>query len=483
MIQETEQDDIEEESYYDQWEEQGDNDQENDDSWYDDEEGMYDRFGLRSGKFLALVIIALVIMSTFAVYLGTDIFGSDDDKKANLPAWKDGYNWLYLEIDEESNWTHETLYSVNGGDSVNNTTCYGYYRHIYVLDDYYERPYIYNDPLPIDRNTLNELDDDEGTPRFIDFRWPLEDGKRWNNSGAYFNQWIGNYSVSYEKDVKTLAGTFDCLKIHGELENGNGDYTNRTLWYSEKVKNVVKYRYEMFYDDWYNNETGELKMYCFSDSDGDTMSNTFEKKFMHSDHTSADTDSDGVLDNHDMSLHGNFYLRLNITNFQTQDNDEYDNGNNPSDCDPYFVVGLSDWDNQLDSQESPHFQDQNTIPELQFLFDIPDDGLQPCYSFFGIACSIFAYDDDSNDETDINGDDPVEVDEETNGDECSILIIASGKFYYHSAWDELEEGTTLSVTGSGYYGNDGHVCGGSMDVTYTLLNEDELIFQEPATQD
>ena len=93
------------------------------------------------------------------------------------------------------------------------------------------------------KKILEETLPDSGT-----FHWPLFVGKRWTSVRSFYNRINGHslspietlWSVEGVETLETPAGRFEALRLVSTPSRN--DAAQETVWYSPRVKNIVKRR-------------------------------------------------------------------------------------------------------------------------------------------------------------------------------------------------------------------------------------------------
>jgi len=422
--------------------------------------------------FTGTCFISFLLM---AVVVNAGCFGNDSNDEAKRPVWNQGYTWVY-EI-PDTNRLH--IDYITGEEAIDENDCYT----IGFGFSEYEDRFGGRGTRYFSKQYVTEASSESGLPHFRDFDFPLKEKKTWENKNTNVAM-EGNYSVESIEKVETKAGTFNCFKVVGHLVYRQGDeteYWNRTLYYSSAVKREVKTHItvEHYEPDLNYNATIErsLVMFGHKDSDGDFLADSVETELYHSDPKYEDTDDDGVIDSQDMFPGGDMVIEVSIFDFSTGGNDEHDNGESPTECDPFFVVELRDYTNSelLDSNETDHLQDQDVVHDVVILLDLPEEKdsniLGPQTNLIVI---IQAWDDDSQDTTDSDGDDEVNINDDDD-DFASVVMIELPRAIIYSAYDggnKVNEGEPLNDSGSDNIGGSGDVRGGAITYTLKVVNAD-----------
>jgi len=436
-------------------------------------------------KERTVVILVIGIIGSLVIFSFNDDIrdwfeNSEDEKSpADLPIWEPGYTWVYEETwDPEGGrfWTFVDY--ISGTETIGGRECYvrsslerNHLTRFERVDDSYHAV-----------TSLNGMDETVGLPNFLDYDFPLSVGKTWTNVNTA-EEFSGMYEVSFQKDVRTGAGTFDCFKISGTLVKYDDDatiYQNRTFYYSPEVKKevlslVVVDAYDSSGHQQWVSES-ELAAFGHADSDHDRIADRVEEEILGTEPLNEDTDGDGTNDERDLIPTIDMHLRLVIYEFETADNDEYDNGLNPSECDPYFIIelrGASGGNDVFASYETEHFTDRNRVENIEIVFDLVDDQEYVEYGNFEkiFYVDIMAYDDDSSDSTDTNGDDDVNINDNNNDYVCiNTMFILDGEIKNNDDNGQVKEGETLYDSGSDSNQVGDETKGGEISYTFEIVD-------------
>ncbi len=429
-------------------------------------------------KHVALVLILVVL----ALFQGSAGCLEDDDelKKADVPVWEAGYTWVYRDSEDDS----LDVIFITGMEDFEGCSYYVGGKSRCELEgrfggkgtDYFSMEF------------LSEIFLSSGKPVYRDYDFPLETGKSWENRDTYHEEYIGNFTVMGVEKITTEAGSFQCFNVTGHLVNEDDDgvqYRNRTFYYSPKVKREVKFHRTIEYRDHDNpnfdyswNFTEELVTYGFGDRDGDLIADRVEEKIYGTDPVQADTDGDGVLDWQDIVPLEDIHLLVTIVELETQDNDEYENGANPTDCDPFFAVEL--WDRgsseMFYSSQTEVVRDQNHVENIEILLDLPEEKDCDLYGFdTTMDIHLKAWDDDGQEETDVDGDDEVDISHLDSYDFCvtrHYFGVGQLTVNLFQTWELVDEGTELEDEGDGHVGTNGNIKGGRIVYTVQVVTEE-----------
>lgn len=429
-----------------------------------------------------VVIVGALLFSTFYDEIEEWITGEDDERNllADLPRWEAGYSWVYNESVEPGSgrvWTY--IDYISGIESAGGKTTYLRSTLEGRNNSRFER--LENNYHAI--NSLNVVDVNDGKPYFLDYDFPLKDGKQWSNTNTA-EGFSGVYEVTFVKGIETDAGSYDCLMICGELVKYDNDvttYQNRTFYYSPEVRKEVKsiISVEVYDGDDYNQWRIESELVAFGhmDSDRDFLADRVETEIMGTEPGNSDTDGDGVRDDHDLMPTVDMHLRFTLYEFETENNDEYDNGLEPSDCDPYLVVELrgagGGQNDVFASYETEHFTDQNRLEDIEIVFDLEDAQEYEEYGDFEkfFYVDIRAFDDDSNDSTDRNGNDEVNINDDDSNHVCvNTMFVFRGDIKNIDDLEGVKEGETLYDAGSDSYQAGDDTKGGSISYTFRIID-------------
>ncbi len=429
-----------------------------------------------------LTVFLVLCLSLVSLFPGCLMDSDDSSNEGNLPTWKEGDSWSYTQTDID-------LLSQTEEEKVVVLTVAGVDQSTWLIDDAYyvnssyssfESRFSTGRGEIIAMGNLSEAEMTwNGLSLFRDYDFPLEVGKHWGEPNVFVN-FSGEYQVTKET-IKVSAGTFECFKIHGDFNYVHGDWkeiVSRTIYYSPLVKREVKKQIEgelWIGDDMvrYGQER-ELLAYGFADTDGDGLADTVEEEVFGSDPKLPDSDGDGVEDAEDFMPSLDAYLKVTLAEFETGGNDATDNGASPTECDPYFVVDIFPHDSaqpfaSIETEPSP---DQDTVYDQSVVIDLPDSKEHEIWSSFGTYVFIYAWDDDSEDSTDSDGDDPVNINDDDDNYCCqNSAFFLSGVIWNVDDGDAVNEGEFLEDSGSD--DNDGNARAGSIRYTFEVISKEE----------
>ena len=441
-------------------------------------------------KLIALIIVIVIVLGLVMVAGFEELPWQSSDnkieKETDIPTWRSGHTWVYGEsVTTGSGAVYTYIDHISEITQINGNP---YYTHSTLEMSNEERVDRLDDRL-FSSSSLNEAVEGQGgvlRTNFIDYSFPLRDGKTWPNAGTS-EGYSGVYSVTTGTAVITQAGAFNCFQIIGDLVKEDGDrtiYQTRTIFYSSEVKRHVKTTVETeTYDDgeivdrWVVESV--LIDYGFEDIDQDNIADKIEESFLSSDPRNPDADGDGVTDDYDIIPSMDMHLRVTISHFETQDNDQYDNGLNPTECDPYFIIELKEAYGGSNSvfvtYETEHFQDQNVVNNLVILIDIDD-----CQTFehYGnmeklFYIDILAYDDDENDTTNTDGeDDEVNINDDDGNGVCkNSIFLIRGEIMNLNDQFSVKEGESLTDFGTDSDSIGDNTKGGSIEYTFEIVDK------------
>jgi hypothetical protein len=188
----------------------------------------------------------------------------NSESDAVLPEWEVGYKWNYQSTGSLPNITMNLTYTVIDTTNINVN---GKDHEVYVVNSTYLRDnngskfaayrdkYISKSELAIvkiDANFIGPIRDpiiSESVfyPPKMEYDFPLYIGKNWTTSYNESRHDVGendinmskmiNYTIVGEETITVPAGSFECYKI--EIDN---DLVGiNFMWYSDKVRNMVKH--------------------------------------------------------------------------------------------------------------------------------------------------------------------------------------------------------------------------------------------------
>jgi hypothetical protein len=188
----------------------------------------------------------------------------NSESDTELPEWEVGYTWNYQSTGSltniSMNLTYEvidtTIINVDGTDNevyvVNSTSIMNIFGS--NLKEYRDK-YISKNDLAIIKveisfiGAMNEsiIRESVFNPPVMEYDFPLYFGKTWTNSYNESIKVVGesdfnisrmnNYTIVAEETITVPAGSFECYKI--EIDNSLGIINY--MWYSDKVRNIVKH--------------------------------------------------------------------------------------------------------------------------------------------------------------------------------------------------------------------------------------------------
>lgn len=317
--------------------------------------------------------------------------------------WYDDYSQIVGDEGTQEEWEESYQVRINGLEDLQGTTVYNTSRvdtnnSRLLISDLQWFDYI-------SKSTLNPIDPDTGLEEQELYRWPLEDGKTWSLKEENVTVKV---SIDFQEEVNVPAGKFEAFRVtHSSqfIEENTTFKVKIELYYSDKVKNIVRGQYsiEVYENDTLSGrglERSELLAYGLSDKDNDGLSDGGEK-WLGTDPEVADTDEDGILDGEDYTPLFDLQASIELRSFATTDNcetlveDQFQGEN--SGCDVYFIMTNSATDYEL--QTSPTSDQGNFDMQELYELDIPDE--HGAFHFF-----VEALDEDGS-----SADDTIDINE------------------------------------------------------------------------
>ncbi|UCE35948.1 MAG: hypothetical protein JSW00_10300 [Thermoplasmata archaeon] len=178
---------------------------------------------------------------------------------AEMPEWKEGDQWKYqmtafgmsvpvtyevseitfIDVNDKNYEVYDLKFSIMGSEQH-------HYYHTSSMG-------LVKTKIPTYIGSEEKLLEYVYDPPKKEYDFPLTEGKKWTSShtsSTYDDDygWMNStedidYEVVEIETITVEAGTFECYRIDSEDDYG---YTNTSVWYSPKVKNMVKSSVEAF---------------------------------------------------------------------------------------------------------------------------------------------------------------------------------------------------------------------------------------------
>ena len=197
---------------------------------------MFTRWNVTSAIYLLLPVL---VLSGLIAICAPSVVNSDTapSVKAQKPEWKVGYWWEYSLEQPGSSGTR--TYVMVREETFEGVPCYVMER------GRRERFYTINTLGEVARTRDGDLES-KRTPPYQLLSWPLEVGKKWENTYLRERLQEGSsrkfkyrFVVAKIEEVKVPAGTFEAFKIEKYNQHRN---LREESWYSPKVKWWVRRR-------------------------------------------------------------------------------------------------------------------------------------------------------------------------------------------------------------------------------------------------